>query len=430
MRRTWRAALLSGVLGMAAVSTLHCGYGGLVGGECQPGLSACGHACVNLGSDPDNCGACGQRCESNAQCLVGVCAAPAVQGREVDGGILLPDGGLLLPDGGVIDPGDLGNGGSGGAGGAGGAGGGGGSSNGCEPPFNQPSQCGDCDTTCGGAFPLCAPSATGYECAPGCTDGLVACNGRCVDLETDIDHCGSCNQFCPTAICREGGCVAATAGHIVAMCMNLGTYRANAPQNSLLGNAIFLASSDTARVLAYAEYSSTRAINGVQRALTEANEKNARDIQLTVATLSADIPTALADGNHDVFLMYDQELAPPGTLGTLGSSWRDPIDAFTASGGVVVILASAEGTAEMDDFLRQSDLLPALAGLTPATNTLLYNREPSDAVGLNVFEEFRALSSSCTYQIASPSPGTAFIVTDAPRGGPIGNPAVIHGVTN
>lgn len=433
MTAATRALLLTACLGLGLGTNLHCGTGGLVGGECQPGLNVCGHACVNLGSDPENCGRCGERCAEDERCLVGVCIAPAVVGRPVDGGVLLPDGGLLLPDGAVIDPGNGGSGGSGGGGngGAGGSSGGnGGSGDGCEPPFNEQHQCGDCDTVCEGDFPLCAPSGQSFECAPSCTDGLTACSGRCVDLETDIDHCGSCNQYCPTAICRDGSCVAATAGHVVTMCMNLGTYRANAPQNSLLGNAIFLASRDTPRVLGYSQYATARVINGVQRAVTEANDKNARDIQLTLTSSSDGVPAALASGNYDVLLVYDQGLAPTGALGTIGASWQVPLESFTAAGGVVIVLSSAEGTGEMDDLLVQSGLLPTLTGMTSATNQLLYNREPSDAVGVNIFEEFRALSSSCTYQIdtGSPAPGTKFIVSDAPRGGPIGNPAVIHGV--
>ena len=60
-----------------------CGTGPIVGGECRAGLSPCGHSCVNLGADPNNCGSCGYQCADNEQCLVGVCidAGPAVIGQ-------------------------------------------------------------------------------------------------------------------------------------------------------------------------------------------------------------------------------------------------------------------------------------------------------------------------------------------------------------
>ncbi len=418
-----RATLLTSLLGLGLATTLHCGTGGIVGGECLPGLSACGQSCVNLGADLENCGSCGRRCGSTEQCLVGVCidTGPAVQ-DGLDGGVLLPDGGLLLPDGAVVDPDGPGNGGSGGGGGGGDE---------CSPPYNRGAYCGDCDTVCGGDLPLCAPAGDSFECAPGCTDGLTACSDQCVDLETDIDNCGACGQNCPTAICRDGSCVAGTSGHVVAICMNLQSYRSNAPQNSLLGNAVFLARSDTARVLGYVEHAPARVVTGVQRALTEANDKNARDIQLTLTGSPSNVAADLASGSYDVFLIYDQSLAPSGALGTLGASLEAPLASFTAGGGVVIVLSSSEGTGEMAELIVQSNLLPALEGLAPATSTLLYNREPSDAVGLNVFAEFRALTASCTYEIdTTPTVGTAFIVTDQPRGNPTGNPAVIHSVTN
>jgi len=45
-------------------------------GKCvakQPGTVNCGGACVNLMSDPRNCGACGRRCQLNATCSNGSC---------------------------------------------------------------------------------------------------------------------------------------------------------------------------------------------------------------------------------------------------------------------------------------------------------------------------------------------------------------------
>ncbi len=403
-----------------------------MGGDCKPGLSACGHSCVNLGSDPDNCGACGRTCAAFEQCLVGVCLdddAPTVQGRPVDGGLILPDGGLLLPDGAVVDP--DGSGGSSGDG-QGGASGAGGNGDVCSEPFDTPQYCGDCDTHCQNPRPYCAPTVDSFECVVACTNDLFLCNDRCVDVTTDIDHCGACNRRCPTAICRDSTCVGEVAGHVVSMCMSLESYRADAPQNSMLANAIFLAEGDALRVGGYAEYATTRGIGGVQRAVDEADAKNAREIQFSVLSSAASVPTDLAADNYDVFLVYDQALAPSGSLATLGRAWRDPLAAFTARGGVVIVLGSATGTAEMDRFIAESALLSDLTGQTSVTGELLYNRAPSDAVGLNVFGEFRALRSSCSFSTTTaPSAGTTFVVTDAlASSGEQGNPSVIHRVTN
>jgi hypothetical protein len=40
---------------------------------CQPPLQRCGAQCVDLQSDPLNCGSCGQRCGVSAQCVLGRC---------------------------------------------------------------------------------------------------------------------------------------------------------------------------------------------------------------------------------------------------------------------------------------------------------------------------------------------------------------------
>ena len=435
MSSSRRAAIVTTLVALASGLALNCGTGGIVGGECQPGLSACGQSCVNLGSDPDNCGACGRQCDANAQCLVGVCIAtgPAVQGRPVDGGIMLSDGGLLLPDGAVVTPDDpfLGGGGNGGSEGNGSGGssasGGNGGGGDCVPPFNSAAHCGACNAQCETPEPYCAPQANTFACRAGCSDDLTLCGDRCVDSTTDIDHCGGCNQYCPTAICRDSVCIGGTAGHVVAMCMNLQAYRSNAPQNLLLSNALFLAQNDPVRVLGYVEHASTPVINGVARALTEADDKNARDLQLSSTSSPTQVVQDLAAGNYDVLLVYDQQLAPSGALATLGQSWLSTLDTFTRTGGIVIVLSSDEGTREMHQFIAQSGLIAEVSGQTDATGASLYNRERSDAVGFNVFGEFRALSFSCTYQIAAAPPDMAFVITDAPDdSGITGNPSVIH----
>lgn len=45
------------------------------GASCPTGTTACGGACVNLTSDPRNCGACGNACASGITCSIGVCGS-------------------------------------------------------------------------------------------------------------------------------------------------------------------------------------------------------------------------------------------------------------------------------------------------------------------------------------------------------------------
>ncbi|HEU5430936.1 MAG TPA: hypothetical protein VFU81_04690, partial [Thermomicrobiales bacterium] len=51
-------------------------FGGLCANEhrCDPGLTSCGDACVNLATDAANCGACGVACAADETCFGGACA--------------------------------------------------------------------------------------------------------------------------------------------------------------------------------------------------------------------------------------------------------------------------------------------------------------------------------------------------------------------
>src|SRR5690606_6112169 len=63
---------------------------------------------------------------------------------------------------------------------------------------------GDCDTPCSGGQ-VCSQG----ECSESCADGLDACDGACVDLDADHDHCGTCGNECAEDEgCVEGMCQA------------------------------------------------------------------------------------------------------------------------------------------------------------------------------------------------------------------------------
>jgi Collagen triple helix repeat (20 copies)/Stigma-specific protein, Stig1 len=60
-----------GVLGMSEVQQTAYVCNG--GGGCGMGLEGCGASCVNLSSDPNNCGSCGTVCSSGSVCTAGAC---------------------------------------------------------------------------------------------------------------------------------------------------------------------------------------------------------------------------------------------------------------------------------------------------------------------------------------------------------------------
>ena len=146
--------------------------------------SVCGNKPVDLSSDNENCGACGNNCSSKDPgytCVSGECI-PADKSK-------------------VLCKGEFIN------------------------PENDPRYCGargDCSDTnptsmdykgmvCEGATPLCSNG----RCANACVGGQIVCDGRCVDPQTDMNFCGATGnckdenvgekctdgRFCSGALC-------------------------------------------------------------------------------------------------------------------------------------------------------------------------------------------------------------------------------------
>lgn len=298
---------------------------------------------------------------------------------------------------------------------------------GCSPPYDKPSQCGDCLTQCSAATPICAPVDGSFACVPACTPPLSLCSGSCVDLMNDPDHCGVCNNACPSAICQQGKCVGASAGHVVLLCMSYEQNQQSSPQTALLGNAVFLPPGNPVRILAYGEHSPNAIENKVKQAIGWAAAAKGRSYTLTTVSSAAQVPTSLDKQSVDVFLIYDQTNAPPGALGPAGASWSAGITSFVQKGGVVVVASGGGGTGEMSALVTSAGLLP-VSGQTNATGQTLVNAAPWDAVGLNVLSPFLALNRTCSFTTsAAPAPGTTFVVLGGSDAGPP-NPVVIHRV--
>ena len=134
---------------------------------CEAGLTDCGGVCVDLQSDMDNCGACGEICESGlvpVECRSGVCErANCPVGIEYCG---------------IAD--------------------------GCRDLTSDPEHCGACANPC--ASGVCS----GGVCAAGggsCAEGQAECDGICVDTCCNNSHCGACGNACPSVTsCFEGIC--------------------------------------------------------------------------------------------------------------------------------------------------------------------------------------------------------------------------------
>ena len=132
--------------------------------QCQDGLTDCSGDCVNLQSDGNNCGACGQVCTGGQVCSSGACGDSCGAGETACGTSCVNLDVDLL-------------------------------------------HCGACDQACGG----------GQTCTAGvCTcvnAGQIVCNGICTDPLTDASNCGACGTVCGAGeTCVSGSCTASGTG--------------------------------------------------------------------------------------------------------------------------------------------------------------------------------------------------------------------------
>ncbi len=171
-----------------------------VGCGCPPGKIACG-ICTDGSADDSNCGACNNACDptggANAPqyanmyygCVAGQCGKLKCQGLSAD-----CDGELH---------------------------------NGCETSILTDDNCGACGTKCG-AGQKCAVDLDGnVTCL--CPPGLEFCQvdeehglpkGACVDVSTDVDHCGTCGTRCTINGPREAQMPACDFGKCGVQCLD------------------------------------------------------------------------------------------------------------------------------------------------------------------------------------------------------------------
>ena len=128
------------------------------------GRDVCGGACLDMETDSDNCGECGNVCSPGTTCSGGVCGAPCGDG-------------LIVCDGTCVDPG------------------------------SDPKHCGSCGVICPGG--VCTRGVCGGFCPP----ELTACGDICTDIGSDPSNCGACFVPCsPAQTCSFGVCQCSLPG--------------------------------------------------------------------------------------------------------------------------------------------------------------------------------------------------------------------------
>jgi hypothetical protein len=163
------------------------------GTQCGPQGRMCptavGIACVNIFTDPQNCGNCGDVCSSNTFCNNATCVPTGT-----DGGVP-PDGGAINCAGGDMA---------------------------CYPAAGppycanigfDPANCGGCFKPCPGGWACqggtCSPPPDGgTDASMSCQVGFTLCDGTyCTDTTTDKANCGGCHFQCSAVQqCFQGQC--------------------------------------------------------------------------------------------------------------------------------------------------------------------------------------------------------------------------------
>jgi len=129
--------------------------------ECPPTQASCSGLCVNLESNPDNCGTCGARCGAGLVCAIGTCTVSCSSGTTN-------------------------------------------CSRACVNTLTDSDNCGACSDRC-----VPGTVCDGGTCTPVCTPPEVNCSGGvCADLSSDPSNCGSCGHVCSQlADCEKSQCV-------------------------------------------------------------------------------------------------------------------------------------------------------------------------------------------------------------------------------
>ncbi|MEJ7733229.1 MAG: hypothetical protein WKG00_29045 [Polyangiaceae bacterium] len=252
---------------------------------------------------------------------------------------------------------------------------------------------------------------------PTCAEGETACGQLCTDTQTDSNNCGACGISCPTEVCIDGFCQGATAGHNVVLGMGFESVGKGTPASILLGNAVFLAANEPVRVLEYKPFSSTGSPTKVKTLLQNEAKSRMRTLKFSNETSWGELGQMLHVSTYDVLFVHNQDLAEPGDLAEIGAGLNGPLGDFLAEGGVVVTLATAIGTNEMDEFLTSAGLLDTTA-ISGVAGQNVFNEGFLDALGQNVLSPFLAKASSARIETTEvPGAQTSFVILtsdDAP----------------
>jgi hypothetical protein len=181
-------------------------------------------------------------------------------------------------------------------------------------------------------------------------------------------------------------------------------------------------------VLSYERYASATPLANVKNIIGMAATNIGRTLVLTSTTTDSDVTSGLTIDKYGVLLVADQPNANSGDLAALGTTWATTIGAFTHAGGVVVVLDSDTGVAEMPAFVSSTQLMNVTSQVSVPIFTQLSVAVPTDAVAQGVASPYAAGAYSATFTTEPGSGSVVYVVTDPSPDGSPSAPVVIHKV--
>jgi hypothetical protein len=253
--------------------------------------------------------------------------------------------------------------------------------------------------------------------------GLTACGtpliaGECAEGFSFID--GNCIAACLPGYERRDGYCRIAAGEVVVLGLDFAEAQPGDDAGHVLGNAVFLAERQPARVLDYralSAWNSSSVSNTVDLIAAEALNRR-RTVTTHVAKDEADVIYGLDISRTDVFLFHDASLAEPGQLGELGARWAEAIDVFLAQRGVVVVLVGVGGTNEMGAFLDASGLLHHTKPQA-ATGDVLYVADTDDMLSRGLPESLARTPVCASFLLGDTPDPTLIPVLISEAGHPV-----------
>ena len=245
---------------------------------------------------------------------------------------------------------------------------------------------------CGGCNNICTSGVCISGACLTCSSEETVCGQQCINLASDPDNCGGCGVPCSNGLCSNSQCEASGTGRVIVIGHD---YLKNRPaMNRILGNAVFLWPNNPVRLLTYRGAANLTAIAGANGAIAQVATATGRLVQRTDVA-AADVATQLAA--TDVFLIYGQEQASDATLNQLGQDWASAMTTFINLGGTVIVLDGLyPGNAGGVQILSQAGLFNIQHNVS-TTNSVCTVVSPGDALASGLPKTYRCEENSVNF---------------------------------